>query len=184
MNYVSAQHVPIPFLAPSQYTFHPIDNVDMVNNAVDGEPNDDLSGTEITCFVTLSEDEDAMETEQLNPYPASIESNEEIEDLISLGNEWKWFLEAAVGDHGLASASTTTPRHCKMSTDGTMISESTDDDTVDSVIQDDECLEATYVIEEDEEIRRRRNELWKQSLKPCMFAERPPQQYILFKTNG
>ena len=150
----------VPSLPPSKFVFHPI--------AV--EPSDD-DCTEVVCACASSiiahpNDEDS-DMDVLTPYPAYATTNEEI-----LG--WKE-LERSLGeDWSLRLAGELSP--CDMSLDGTVESDEEEEDEVPdlSYVFDDERFsessESCFQLEENEETKRNRNLLWKQSLKLSLFT--------------
>ena len=168
-----------PLLAPSKYLFHPIGDDEDELQLKDGQYDDTAQAS---CSSSLIEQENIDEYEmELTPYPAYTTTDEEIEDRMSLGGEdWCLFLQHAA-DAGLAGAITFEP--CEMSLDGTTVSDDTGSVACDegrpcsslSFFGEDCFVEAAepqeITREENEETRRKRNLLWKQSLKPSIFAQ-------------
>jgi len=152
-----------PTLLPSQYLVHPID--DLLKTIDKAEKEEDH--TEVTHASSFDEDDQddrSMDLEMLTPYPAYTTTSKEIQEWkdleVSLGENWSLRLAG-----GLSS--------CDMSVDGTIES---DEGSVCSFECDDdketiEIPSSFQLQEEDEEIRRKRNLLWKQSLKSSMFTK-------------
>lgn len=161
-----------PTLAPSKYVFHPIG--DLTTHEEDGRTKPlDKHGqedpTEVTCSTSLGDDEDAsismdmLDEEIFNPYPAYTTTSTEIQ-------EWK-DLERSLGENwSLRLAGELSS--CEMSVDETIESDFDEDDS--SMEHDSKettgSSDPSSAIVEDEEIRKKRNLLWKQSLKTSMFA--------------
>jgi len=152
-----------PALPPSKYIFHPIGQIEMCTSE---NPKDDH--TAITCSSSVDEHEamDDMNMEIYTPYPAHTTTNEEIQEWndleLSLGENWSLRLA-----DDLSSV--------EMSLDGCMEFDEEYDDEA-SLFADDSDqapstpVESSFQLLEDAEIRRKRNLLWKQSLKTSMFT--------------
>jgi len=99
------------------------------------------------------------------PYPAHTTTNEEIQEWndleLSLGENWSLRLADELSSD-------------EMSLDGSMEFDEEYDDEASFADDSDQVpstpAESSYQLLEDDEIRRKRNLLWKQSLKTSMFT--------------
>lgn len=185
---------PPALLDPSKYVFRPIDlrtSDEDELNGVQGDHDFYYDTPELSCssFPAIEQDETSLLEMELTPY-AYTTTNEEIQDRLSLDEDsWSFVLKLAAGD---GTTTTTTCEPCEMSLDGTAITDDGDDggdwcnqESVESSLSsffadEDEpepqeettTMASPQLIVEDEEITRKRNELWKQSLKPVSFFRR------------
>lgn len=149
-------------LPPSKFVFHPI----VV------EPNDELwkdERTEVACLSSIGhQDGEDSNMDVLTPYPAYATTSEEIQG-------WKE-LERSLGENwSLQLAGELSP--CEMSLDGTVESDEVEEEEEvpdSSYVFDDESFsessDSYFLLEENEETKRNRNLLWKQSLKLSLFT--------------
>lgn len=155
----------VPALPPAMFVFHPIGVVTV-----------DDDHTEITCTSSIDNDEDNMDMDVLTPYPAYTTTNEEIQG-------WKDLEQSLGGNWSLCLAGELTP--CEMSLDGTINSDDNGDDGYEEEEEEEEkstvfaydnkqfhkSAAPDFQVAEDEETRKNRNLLWKQSLKRSLFTE-------------
>jgi len=183
---------PPALLDPSKYVFRPIE----LRASDEDELNNDFSHEtpELSCssFPAIEQDETSLLEMELTPY-AYTTTNEEIQDRLSLDEDsWSFVLKLAAGD-GTTTATTCEPCE-EMSLDGTAITDDGDDGGADwsqesvetssfSFFADEDepapqeettttMASPPQLIVEDEEMTRKRNQLWKQSLKPVSFFRR------------
>jgi len=159
---ITSQAATCPALPPSKYIFHPIGQIEMCTSEI---PKDDH--TTVTCSSSVDEqnDVDDMNMEIYTPYPAHTTTNEEIQEWndleLSLGENWSLRLADELSCD-------------EMSLDGNMECDEEGDDAASFVDDSDQATstlaESSYQLLEDDEIRRKRNLLWKQSLKTSMFT--------------
>jgi len=162
-----------PTLPPSKYVFHPIGDLTTHEEGrafIEKQGREDP--TEVTsCSTTFGDDDgsisvDLLDEEIINPYPAYTKTSTEIQEWkdleLSLGENWSWRLAGELSS-------------CEMSVDGTIESEMEEEDfgmghdTKEEHITVSSSPTQAVPIVEDEEIRKKRNLLWKQSLKTSMF---------------
>lgn len=126
--------------------------------------------TEVTFSTSFDDDNDdcSLDTDVLTPYPAYTKTSEEIRERneleLSLGENWSLQLAGELSS-------------CDMSVDETIETELGDDDGFgfDDIAEESFayfCSTTQAPTQEDDEIRRKRNLLWKQSLKSSLFLQR------------
>ena len=150
-------------LPPFKFSFHPIGVGTIDTNWKDF---DQTEGTCTSSVDALQEDE-AIDMDGIAPYPAYTTTSEEIQGWkeleTSLGDNWSTLLSCELSP-------------CEMSLDGTAVSDVVEEEENlnSSFAFDDESMnESTgfcFEVEENEETRRNRNLLWKQSLKRSLFT--------------
>jgi len=156
----SSSHALLPALPPAKFVFHPIGVVTI--DVLDKKEDDH---TEVTCTSSIDEHEDYMDMDMLTPYPAYTTTSEEIQG-------WKDLEQSLGGNWSLRLAGQLSP--CEMSLDGAINSDDDEDDDTVFAYDDEQFEKSTapyFQVPEDEETRRNRNLLWKQSLKRSLFTQ-------------
>ena len=177
-SFTDPQTISPTLLAPSKYVFHPIIEVTTQGTTkycdalFKGKLEDEA--TEVTYSTSFENDDDAdacsLDMDFLTPYPAYTKTSEEIQEFkeleLSLGENWSLHLAGELSS-------------CDMSVDETIETEFEEDDIF-GMDDDDDTAEENAALcstqspkqdpDENDEIRRKRNLLWKQSLKFSMFT--------------
>ena len=178
-SFTDPQTISPTLLAPSKYVFHPIIEVTTQGTTkycdalFKGKLEDEA--TEVTYSTSFENDDDAdacsLDMDFLTPYPAYTKTSEEIQEFkeleLSLGENWSLHLAGELSS-------------CDMSVDETIETEFEEDDIFGMDDEDDTTAEESAAVgstqspkqdpDEIDEIRRKRNLLWKQSLKFSMFT--------------
>ena len=159
-------------LAPSKYVFFPITEVTTQRSITYCDTlkvQSEEEHTEVTFSTSFDIDDDdcSIGRDVLAPYPAYTKSSEEIRERkeleLSFGENWSLQL---AGEHSSYD----------MSVDETTETELGDDDVfcIGDIAEERACFCSTTQApqQDSDEIRRKRNLLWKQSLKSSLFIQR------------